>query len=838
RVPVLLPFPERSLLLVKAAGPAGGAAAIETLRAAMLRMLAALPPGKVRFTIFDPVGLGEGFAGFMHLADHDEQLVTHRIWTEPAHIERRLADLTEHMENVLQAYLRNEFRSLEEYNASAGEMAEPYRVLVVAGFPSHFTETAARRLASIVSSGARCGVFTLMSLHTGAAMPRDFRLADLEPHALILSCSDGNVVWEHETLGAVPLEVDVPPPGESFTRIVRAIGRRVEQAGRVEVPFASIVPEKSSWWTADSRLGLDVPLGRIGGTKCQHLRLGRGTSQHVLVSGKTGSGKSTLLHVLVTSLALHYPPDQVELYLVDFKKGVEFKTYARRRLPHARVVAIESEREFGLSVLERLDAELRARGDLFRAHGVQDLPAFRAAQPARPLPRVLLVVDEFQELFVEDDRVAQKAALLLDRLVRQGRAFGIHVLLGSQTLAGNYSLPRSTLGQMAVRIALQCSEADAHLILSEENTAARLLTRPGEAIYNDANGLYEGNQPFQVVWLPDAERDAYLDQIGELAGREGLASAPAVVFEGNADADPAENPDLGALLASAEWPSSPGVSKAWLGAPVAIQAPTCIEFARAGGNNLLAVGHREEAAAGVLGAAVLSLAAGHRPAFRPDRRPETTFYLFDGARRDAPEAGFWPRVAAALPHGVRVVTPRESAEAIAEIAERLAAREQSDRDDAPPIYLVIHNLSRFHELRKAEDDFGFVRAGGDEPPSPARRFARILRDGPALGIHTLAWCDTYNNVGRWLDRQGLRDMEMRVLFQMNATDSSQLIDSPAASQLGPHRAVLYHEGLGQSEKFRPYAMPSEAWLDRVREQLARKCEATAANAPDAAPPAA
>ena len=94
--------------------------------------------------------------------------------------------------------------------------------------------------------------------------------------------------------------------------------------------------------------------------------------------------------------------------------------------------------------------------------------------------------------------------------MRQGRAFGIHVLLGSQTLGGAYSLARSTLGQMAVRIALQCSEADAHLILSEDNSAARLLTRPGEAIYNDANGLVEGNNFFQVVWLSDERREDYL----------------------------------------------------------------------------------------------------------------------------------------------------------------------------------------------------------------------------------------------------------------------------------------------------------------------------------------
>ena len=72
---------------------------------------------------------------------------------------------------------------------------------------------------------------------------------------------------------------------------------------------------------------------------------------------------------------------------------------------------------------------------------------------------------------------------------------------------------------MAVRIALQCSESDAHLILSEENGAARLLSRPGEAIYNDANGLAEGNHFFQVVWLPEDRREDYLQRLRDLARR-------------------------------------------------------------------------------------------------------------------------------------------------------------------------------------------------------------------------------------------------------------------------------------------------------------------------------
>ena len=90
-VPALLPFPLRGSLLIKANGD-GRARGITLLQTVMLRYLTSLPPGKVRFTIFDPVGLGENFAAFAHLADHDEKLITARIWTEAGHFEQRLAE--------------------------------------------------------------------------------------------------------------------------------------------------------------------------------------------------------------------------------------------------------------------------------------------------------------------------------------------------------------------------------------------------------------------------------------------------------------------------------------------------------------------------------------------------------------------------------------------------------------------------------------------------------------------------------------------------------------------------------------------------------------------------
>ena len=813
-LPAVLSFAEHPTLLFEAFGE-GRLTANQAIQNVMLRLLTSLPPGKVRFTIVDPVGLGQNFSAFMHLADFDEKLVTHRIWTESSHITQRLTDLTEHMEDVIQTYLRNEFKTIDEYNAYAGEVAEPFHILVVANFPAGFSEEAAQRLLSIVTSGSKCGVYTLISTDSKIELPRNFHLADLEANAAAVQWDGSRFHWVEEDIKDLPLTLDEPPSDDRFTEIIKTVGQRAKDAIRVEVPFSMVAPADDQWWSRDSRDGIDIPLGRAGATKLQHLRLGKGTSQHVLISGKTGSGKSTLLHAMIANTALHYGPDEVQFYLIDFKKGVEFKPYATYALPHARVIAIESEREFGMSVLERLDLELRTRGDLFRDHGVQDIKSYRDANPDAALPRILLIIDEFQEFFVQDDKVSQDAALLLDRLVRQGRAFGIHVLLGSQTLAGAYSLARSTLGQMAVRIALQCSEADSHLILSEDNTAARLLNRPGEAIYNDANGMFEGNHPFQVVWLGAQQQEVYLRQLKENANGKVLQLTPPIVFEGNAPADPRENGALRAVL-TGQKPTSSGVARAWLGSAVAIKDPTSVVFRRQSGSNLLLVGQQDETLMGIMGNALVSLVATTRTNGDSDA---SSFYVFDGARPDSIEAGFWPRVVADVPVGAKLVDTKNAANSMTEIADELQRRVDSGDETARPIFLFVHNLSRFRDLRRAEDDFSFSSVDDDKPQTPGKQFVEILREGPAVGIHTLVWCDTFNNVNRWFDRQTLRDLDHRVLCQMSATDSSNLMDSAAASRLGTHRALLFSEEQGEFEKFRPYAPPSSEWLAWVSRQL-------------------
>ncbi|NLH41192.1 MAG: AAA family ATPase [Planctomycetes bacterium] len=812
-LPAMLEFPDHCSLLLEYPRE-GRQQAIDTLRAVMMRLFASFPPGQARFTILDPVGLGESFAGFMHAGDYLESLVGGRIWTEPQQIQEQLEDITEHMENVIQKYLRNEFETIEQYNRQAGELAEPYRFLVIADFPRNFSEETARRLSSIIHSGPRCGVHTLIAYDTRADLPSGVDMRDICAASVHLAYEDGRFVWRDDVLKRFPLVLDTPPDEAALTEAMHVIGKAGAASARVEVPFTAIAPAEEEFWSLNSSSELRVPLGRTGATRLQYLSLGRGVAQHMLIAGKTGSGKSTLLHVMVTNLALWYAPDQVELYLIDFKQGVEFKTYAVNHLPHARAIAIESDREFGLSILQRLDAEMTRRGDLFRQAGVQDLPAYRKAT-GKSMPRTVLIVDEFQVFFADDDKLAQDAAVLLEQLVRQGRAFGIHVVLGSQTLGGVFGLARSTIGQMAVRIALQCSDADSQLILDDDNMAARLLSRPGEAIYNDAGGRLAGNSPFQTAWLSDATRDGYLNRVRERA--EAQHAMPvlesAIVFEGSAPADIRENRLLAASL-DGSLQADASAPRIWLGAPVTIKEPTAVTFRRQSGSNVLIVGQRDDLARNLMGAAILSLAAQLPPSW-------ARFVILDGGPPDSSGAGAFERIAAAVPNECRSVGWHDVVDTIAELAREVDARVQQSRHDAPSIFLMIFGLQRYRMLRRNEDVFSLSR---DEEATPHcdAQFADLLREGPTVGIHTLVWANTLSTLERTLDRQTIHEFDHRVLFQMSTADSSNLIDSPIANQLGLHRALLHSEEQGGMERFRPYAAIPNDWLEEAGKRLSKR----------------
>lgn len=801
--PLNLDFPHHGSLLLETESSADPQV-IGALNNIMLRLLSSSPAGKLSFSIFDPVGLGQNFAGVTHLTDYEDSIINGRIWTQRDQMEARIRELNEHMEKVIQMYLRNEYETIADYNQQAGNIAEKYHFLVIADFPNQFSEQAIRGLLSIAASGARCGIHTLIHWDKRQTNPDALEPDDLRKNSL---CINGGTTGAPLTFAngvgtGTELVLSAPPADALATDFVHRIGKASSDSNRIEVPFSQIMPPEEEYWQNDTTDELRIPIGRTGATKLQHMAIGKGTRQHALFAGKTGSGKSTLFHVMITNLALSCSPEQVEFYLVDFKKGVEFKCYGTKKLPHARVIAIESDREFGLSVLQRLDEELKNRGERFRELGVQDVAGFKKAGGG-PLPRTLLMIDEFQEFFVEDDKIAQQASVLLDRIVRQGRAFGIHVLLGSQTLGGAYSLAKATLGQMVIRVALMCNEADAYLIMDETNSAPRLLTRPGEGIYNDSAGAIEGNSPFQTVWLPEEERDQHLDTVRALVEKTGITSPAPVVFEGNAPADIADNEVLNKLLK--EGPSSPASPKLWLGAPNAIKGPTEAVFHRQSGNHLLVVGQRDDAVLAMTAIGLITLGAQ----FPKDALP---IYVLDGSAPESSEREFLSGVCTQVPQKVKTSYENDVVELIGEIAAEMAEREEHGADGKPPVFVFIGGIQRYKKLRYDEDlAYSFDKSATEGNPSV--QFNDIITNGASLGIHLVAAVDSYNNITRCLNRKALGEFEKRITFQMSANDSAALIDSTAASGLGMHRALFYNEHEGHLETFRPYAAPGASWVN-------------------------
>lgn len=269
-------------------------------------------------------------------------------------------------------------------------------------------------------------------------------------------------------------------------------------------------------WSQSSREEISVPLGwesggspvlfRIGGVQTQH---------HALLAGKTGSGKSNMLHVIIHSLCARYAPEQLQLFLLDYKQGVEMNVYARNCFPNAALVSTESDIEYGITVLEHFVRERERRAAIFKQLGKQNLTDLSDIE-ARQFPRWLLIIDEFQILFSGDASAAKRAEDLLVLILRQGRSYGLHVLLSTQTLSGIPAQSMSQLNaQIGIRLCLSCNQQDSFVILGQTNDAGTRLKSPPEAILNEAAGDKTRNIVFKV---PHAEREVCEAHFKEIAG--------------------------------------------------------------------------------------------------------------------------------------------------------------------------------------------------------------------------------------------------------------------------------------------------------------------------------
>ncbi|CAK8724374.1 MAG: hypothetical protein CDV28_10292 [Candidatus Electronema aureum] len=221
------------------------------------------------------------------------------------------------------------------------------------------------------------------------------------------------------------------------------------------------------------------------------------------------------------------------------------------------------------------------------------------------------------------------------------------------------------------------------------------------------------------------------------------------------------------------------------------------QFRRQSGSNLAIVGQDDEAAKGMIATSLLTLAAQHR-------KESAVFYLIDFSSADDPHSDVLKVLAESLAQQAHYGKRRHFAGIVNFLAEEVKQRleHEDDLQQKPTIYFVIYGL---HRARDLEPGDSYSSADNEL----GKQFAEILKESPEVGIHSIIWCDTNGNLNRRLSRQSVREFELRVVLQMSSEDSIALIDSPAASKLGQHRALLHSAEEGMQEKFRPFALPGE-----------------------------
>ncbi|WP_238335301.1 FtsK/SpoIIIE domain-containing protein [Kribbella amoyensis] len=764
----------------------------QLLQSVALRLVAASEPFRMRVDAFDPRLTGKmGLLG--HLTTKYPQLVPRATHTaDQLHtVLSGLVDVSS-LRASRQAQLGHQ--RFEELIRETGRVTDPYRLVILFDYPAGIDSLAQRDLVRLAATAGERGICFLV--HHDPAMSSETDVDTRQLLDLLTPVAITGDRVELPQLPNVPAKLDPPFDANVAAGICDVVAELAEIAVLPTIEFDRTLPDRSTWWTP-VKDEISTVIGYDDRTPALiRLRSGNPALPHVLVGGAVGQGKSNLLLVMIHGLAARYSPDDLEMYLLDFKHGVEFSALGpaagrEHWLPQVRVLGIHSDRAFGLAVLRHLSDELARRSEIFKAHGnVADI-AELGAGPERP-PRILAVLDEFQVLLEDDDELADEAARLLERLVRLGRAYGVHVVLATQTIEGVKRLSTkrdSIFGQVPYRIALKTTPADSQAILRTANTAAAELQFRGEAVLNANFGSPDDNQHVLVSFADKAVLD---DLRRELWTRSGTTRPPRVFHL----AEPAGLSGTAAAV-------TPEFGQPWTGLPIAVtEEPVTIEVRPEPGAGVLVLGDGPADALGALTGLAVSTAAA---AVEPPR-----FLFVDGTDSS-------PAVAEGKGALIQVLRQLgcevETVDKHADVAPRLFALRDEVRDGrvGGPTYLLGFGFHGVPKMQTHAD--GFFE-------SPANALQDIVRDGPAQGLITFGW---WNRLHVCTEQLGYGRANVAThLFLRHPQDGVRAVCGPLVRWASePHRGLLWDGLHPEAQVVVPFAPLHTDEVDRCVELMRR-----------------
>lgn len=505
-LPKVYPFPPKSLYIEHEKDG-------QFLREMLMRLLSSAPLVQLEVILVDAMSLGGIFNLARRLLNKDNDFIyQQRILTESKEIEEALKHLYEYLKVNLQEKLAG-FRDFAHYNEKEKDPL-PLKALFLSGVDA-LSQNALYYLEKIMRFGSKNGVLSFVNLESEK---NNQSAEDLKRYAEFFKDRTSFECLKYLSVEVINDQGIKSQHMKDFADKIKAYYKQKKEVKRE----LKDLQKDEKFWTKSSQYKVSVPVGWDINHKEVCFEIGE-AQNHTLICDHSGSGKSNFLHVLIQNLAFYYAPDEVQLFLLDYKEGVEFNAYTDPILEHARLVSVASSVGFGMSFLSWLCKEMQKRAELFKQFKVKDLSDYRKHEK---MPRLIVVIDEFQVLF-SDNKSTKAVEGHLNTLLKKGRSYGVHLVLATQTMRGTDINP-SFKAQIANRIALPMDAEDSTKILGDD--AACELVRP-EGIFNNNGGNRKYHTKMSIPKAPD-DFKSFLTKIHAEFNQRNLAPIDRKIYNG------------------------------------------------------------------------------------------------------------------------------------------------------------------------------------------------------------------------------------------------------------------------------------------------------------------
>ena len=608
-------------------------------------------------------------------------------------------------------------------------------------------------------------------------------------------------------------------------------------------------PEIDKTEYAVTTSAIEAPIGKTtdGETVDFKIDVNRG-HYHAFVIGETGSGKSRFLHDIIINMIAKYSPEDVELYLMDFK-GVEFNPY--RDIKHSRVILVDrADERITYEVIHELKQKMEERQKILAAAGASDVDEYNKMSADSHISQIILVADECQTLFSDDaknNKLQRDMIATIALIAQQGRAYGVHLLLATQSLSNAPQLGASILNQIGEHYILPCLPADAQKLVPDherkdtETVVSQMEKGKGQCYYQGADGKFL----FTFSYIPKGEvQDSLIDAAKKKS--DGHNSNGQVYFSGSLQYAMDENTiDAIAAKGRRHIVASPGQS-------IAIpQSPVTMQLRDESGENimLLGINDKQYVTRTSINTLVSMIATNRR------KELDYEFVVMDCMKCDDDEP-YMDVLDKLQAEGLcRLVRPRDRKALLYQLCKDIAS------GSARPTMLTILGEETFRELKfdepldiaedchsnltKDETPMSYDDAlammnmlgnpvtskpqtdsGISDIKTMMQALEYILDHGPENGVHTIMQLDRIGNF--YITKDGYVNSKAvysrfahLLILRSGENDVSTLtlpddIRPAVLEDNGERlRAYYYNEGSNCYELFTPYLMPKTEQINKL-----------------------